>query len=157
MYGKSKILFPKNPIFFKEDSFCQFIRLSPSKPDIADILSFLITPEILDLRLVDTIYATSEEGIKLKGKSLFVRIKLNGKITYTSTNKNQSVHGFHYSQYTSLSIVLPNKFQGLNVSDLINCNRIKVTPYVESNYARLSSNREIFSSLLIFVNGKFCI
>lgn len=157
MYEKKINLLPLDPKYFKEDLICQTMKLNPNKPDINQVLNFLIYPEVLNVDVIETLEAVSEDGVRLTGTQLIVHIKLNEKLTYASTSKNNSVHGLHYEHYKSIAVVLPNEINNHSVVDLINCKKFKVSAYMEGHHIRLFNEREIFNCGLILVTVKFCI
>ena len=66
--------------YFSLKSFEEVITLSEDMPDIKEIVSVMIEPEIISQRVIDSIKGMSAEGKYLSGKKIVVHVKLKQKI-----------------------------------------------------------------------------
>ncbi|AOR24020.1 DUF3794 domain-containing protein [Clostridium taeniosporum] len=149
-------ILPKEATYFKEEEISEILTIPCEKPDIENILSVIVSPEIEDLRIVETEVGKSNEGQVLTGSKLVIELRLKEKITYVADEPTQSVHAAHYENLKSFFVIVPNEIDGHNVCDLLRANRISVNSYVESVHTRKLDCRNIFKCILLFIDVKFC-
>lgn len=149
-------IIPKEALYFKEEEICEILEIPCQKPDIENILSVIVSPEIENLRIVETEVGRSNEGQVLTGSKLVLEIKLREKITYVADEATQSVHSAYYENLKSFFVIIPNEIDGENVCELLRANRISVNPYIEAVHARMLDCRTIFKCVLLFIDVKFC-
>ncbi len=149
-------ILPKNSLYFKEEDICEVLCLPPQKPNIENLLDILVLPEVKDIKIIETIEGTSEEGQNLTGVKLNIELKIKEKITYVANDLCQSVHSAHFEDLKSFFVILPKKINDRDVCDLVNSGRINVIPYVESVYGRMIDERTIHKCILIFIDVKIC-
>lgn len=147
---------PKNTKYFKEEEVTEILTIPCQKPDMENLLSVIVSPEIENIRLIDTEVGKSNEGQVLTGKKLVIELRIREKITYVADEITQSVHAAHYETLKSFFVIVPEEIDGKDVCDLIRANRVTVTPFVETVQTRMLDKRNIFKCLLIFIDVKFC-
>lgn len=142
--------------YFKEEHLRQCICLSADKPNVNDIIDIFIHPEIISTNLLETHNGVSNEGQKLTGFKLLVRVKLNEKITYISDDCTQNICVDYYEVLKSIFIILPKIEDGKNISDMYKFSRIVVTPTVEHADVRKLNCRNLDVNALILLQAKIC-
>jgi len=118
------------------DLFIQFtsneqITVPEQKPDIEEISSVIVDPEIISLRIVNTAKGLSLEGQQLTGKKIVAEIKLRQKIMYVADEPTQSIHVVENEYYQSAFIVIPTKIEGTDPEILLENNFLQVKVSVE--------------------------
>lgn len=149
-------ILPKTSKYFKEEDICKMLYIPCQKPDMEKLLDILVWPEVTDVKAIETIEGTSEEGQNLTGVKLIVELKINEKITYVADDARQSVHSAHFEDLKSVFVILPKEINGNDVCDLVNAGRVSVIPYVESVYGRMIDERTIHKCILMFIDVKVC-
>lgn len=142
--------------YFKEELISEVLVIPSQKPNMERILKVLISPEVVDVNLVETEVGYSNEGQNLTGYKLVVELNVREKITYVADEETQSVHAANYENMTSIFVVVPKELNGENICDLLRAGRISVTPYVEGFKARMLNCREIYKCVLLLVDVKIC-
>lgn len=132
----------------KNDWFIQFasdenIIVPAEKPDIEEISSVIVDPEIISLRVVNTAKGISNEGQHLTGKKIVAEIKLRQKIMYVANTETQSVHVVENEYYQSAFIVIPTKICGTDPEVLLECNYLQAKILVENIFAEKIDKRNI--------------
>lgn len=149
-------ILPTNAEYFKEEELAEILTIPSKKPDIENILSVIVSPEIENLRIVNTEIGTSNEGQVLTGSKLVVEVRLKEKVTYVADEPSQSVHAAHYENIKSFFVIIPNEINEYNVCELLRSNRISVNAYIEAVHTRKLDSRNIFKCVLLFIDVKFC-
>lgn len=149
-------MLPENAIYFKEEEISEILPIPSQKPDIENILSVTIFPEVESMRIINTEVGRSNEGQVLTGTELVIELKLKEKITYVADDIAQSVHAVHYENLKSFFVVLPNEVNGNDICDLLRTNRVSVNPYIEAVNVRKLDERTIFKCVLLFIDVKLC-
>lgn len=147
---------PETTKYFKEELISEALTIPMPKPNIERILKVLISPEIVDINLVETEIGQSNEGQNLTGYKLVVELNIKEKITYVAKDKSQSVHAAHYENMKSVFVVVPKDVNGEKVCDLLRANRLTVTPYIEAVKTRVLDYRTIYKCIMLFVDVKIC-
>ncbi|MCY6369535.1 hypothetical protein [Clostridium ganghwense] len=143
----------------KELLFTQFscedkVKVPDAKPDVEEIVSVIVEPEIVSLRVINSPKGTSYEGQHLSGKKLSIEIKLKQKIMYISKSAVQSVHVVENECYKSTYIVIPYLIYGSKVEDLIKLKYLVPKIIVEGNFAEKIDDRTIFKNIILFIELK---
>lgn len=149
-------MLPKDVKYFKEEEISEILTIPCQKPDVENVLSVLVSPEVEDIKVIDTEVGISNEGQVLTGSKLIVELRIKEKITYVADEETQSVHAAHYENLKSFFVVIPNEIDGEYACDLLRSNRISVTPYVEAVHSKMLDKRTIFKCVLLFIDVKFC-
>ena len=149
-------ILPKNSMYFKEEEISEVLTIPCQKPDIENILSVIVSPEVEDLRIIETEVGTSNEGQVLTGSKLVIEIRMKEKVTYVADEQTQSVHAAHYENLKSFFVIVPNQIDGNDVCVLLRSIRISVNPHIEAVHTRILDKRTIFKCVLLFIDVKFC-
>lgn len=149
-------ILPDNAVYFKEEEISEVLTIPCQKPDIENILSVIVSPEVEDMRVISTEVGKSNEGQILTGTKLVIELRIKEKITYVADEQTQSVHAAHYENLKSFFVILPNEINGQDVCDLLRANRISVNPYIEAVNTRKLDERTIFKCVLLFIDVKLC-
>lgn len=127
--------------------------LSDKLPDINQILSILIEPEIIHTSISNTIQSISNEGQYLSGKKLIITMKLKQKILYSSNDEFQSVHVIETDFLNNGFIVIPNKINGTDPTYLLNLEMLKVKVHIEDIILHSLDCRTILKDIYIFLEA----
>lgn len=144
----------KEPSFFTQFICEENIVVPHKKPDIEDIVSVIVDPEIVSLRIINTPIGCSAEGQKLTGKKLSIEIKMRQKIVYISKTEKQSVHVVENEFYKSTYIIVPKLIYGSDVEHLLNQKYIDVDVKVENTSAIKVDERNIYKNVILFISAK---
>ena len=147
---------PTGVKYFKEEPMCEIISIPKQKPDMDRILDILVSPEIEHMNLIETEKAMSNEGQMLTGYKLAVEIKLKQKLTYVADDPRQPVHAAHYESLKGMFVILPERVDDRNINELLRAGRLTVVPYIENIYFKNIDSRNIFKSILLFLDVKIC-
>lgn len=146
------VFYPEHIEYFKEELISEILVIPPHRPDILRVLDISVWPEVLKTHLVETKVGTSNEGQHLSGLKLVVDLKLKQKISYVADEPTQSVHAQPFEYYKSMSVILPEKINGVNVYDLVRSGRLQITPYIEAVKFRLQDPRSVHKCVMIFLD-----
>lgn len=144
----------KKALFFTQFLCEENIVVPEQKLDIEDVVSVLVEPEIISLRVIDTPIGCSAEGQNLTGKKLSIEIKMKQKVVYVAQREVQSVHVVENECYKSALIVIPQFIYGSKVENLLSHNCFRVDVEVENASAMKVNNRNIYKSVLLFIKAK---
>lgn len=144
----------KHYTFFTQFLCEDNIIVPDKKPAIEDIVSVIVDPEIVSLRIINTPIGCSAEGQKLTGKKLSIEIKMRQKILYISKCEVQSVHAVENECYKSVYIIIPKCIHGSDVEHLLNQKYIDVDVKIENTSAIKVDERNIYKSIVLFIKAK---
>ncbi|WP_053956594.1 DUF3794 domain-containing protein [Inediibacterium massiliense] len=148
--------FPEDPKYFKQFSVFGELQIPNEKPDIEQLTSVMVDPEIVSMRLIDTPCMKSLEGQLLSGKKLVIELKLKQKITYVADEPTQSVHAAHFENLKSVFVIMPQKIDDICIQDLFYTDRLIVKPYIEDVYGELRSKRTVFTNIAMLIDVVIC-
>ncbi|WP_461204784.1 hypothetical protein [Clostridium sp. DL1XJH146] len=144
---------PENPLYFTEISIVETLKIPPEKPDIEQVLTINVEPEILSMRIADTPCAVSYEGHLLSGKKLIMELKLREKVIYVADETTQPAHAAHYEDVMqSVFVVVPKQIDNIPIERLLKADRIIVSPYIEDIYAEQKDNRTVFKNITMLID-----
>lgn len=147
---------PANPVYFTELSIPETLTIPIEKPDMEQLLSVMVSPEIISVRVVETPMALSNEGQNLSGCKLVIELKLKEKVKYVADEPTQTVHAAHYENVLkSVFVIVPPTIDGVLIRDLLRQRKVSITPYIEDIYAEMRDCRTIFKNLTILIDVKF--
>lgn len=146
----------KKELLFTQFSCEDKVKVPDAKPDVEEIVSVIVEPEIVSLRVINSPKGTSYEGQHLSGKKLSIEIKLKQKIMYISKSAIQSVHVVENECYKSTYIVIPHLIYGSKIEDLIKLKYLVPKITVEEKFAEKIDDRTIFKNLIMFIELKLC-
>lgn len=147
---------PENPKYFTELSVSEALSIPYKKPDMEQLLSIMVDPQVISVRLVETPVALSNEGQNLSGCKLGIELKLREKVNYVADERTQSVYVAHFENILkSVFVVVPCEIDGKLTRDLLRQRKVSVTPYIEDIYGEMRDERTIFKHLTVLVDVKF--
>lgn len=151
MYKNS---YPTNSKIFKEYNLCDVMNIPQNRPEINKVLESSVYPEVKDIKIIDTINETSNEGNELSGHKLIVELYMKEKVIYNTKNRAESVHAMRFDTLKSLSVVIPKEINNKSTYDLFRSGRLEVNPYVEAVHIRKIDKRNVHRTLLLFIDIK---
>lgn len=131
----------KNIGYFTQFTSCEKIEVPCSKPNIEQIVSVIVDPEIISSRVVNTPKGISSEGQCLTGKKLCIEVKLNQKVMYVADTATQSIHAVENTSYCSAYIIIPNIIDGSDPNNLLLNNLLRTEIYVEDIFIEKLNKR----------------
>jgi len=144
---------PEHPVYFTEISILETLKIPSQKPDIEQVLSIIVEPEIISMRIADTICAKSYEGQLLSGKKLIMELKLKEKVVYVADETTQPAHAAHYEDVLrSVFVIVPKAIDNIPIERLLKSNKIIVYPYIEDIYVEQKDNRTIFKNITMLID-----
>lgn len=152
VYNQS--ILSKNTLYFKEEEFSGVLVLPNNRPNIEEILSVVIFPELESIRLLSTEVGKSNEGQVLTGSKLVIKLNLKEKVTYITDQVTQSSQTVYFEKLKSFFVILPNEVDGKSICELIRLNKFIINPYVEHISTRLLDSRTIFECVLLYIGVK---
>lgn len=161
MYCQNKPRFINNKMpakvsYFKEDLISEILEVPVQKPDMQRILKLISSIEVLETDLIQTEVGLSNEGQNLAGYKLVAKVKVNGKITYSTTDTCAKVHSTHFEVYKTVFIVLPTEINGESICELVRAGAMKINPYVEGDKVTQLDARTFNACILFLVDVRVC-
>lgn len=148
---------PENPTYFSQFSISEILTLPDQKPDMEQLVSVTVKPEIIAFHLIDTPCMKSYEGQLLSGKKLIVELNLKEIITYVADKPSQSTHAAHFDKtLKSVFVVVPKEVSGTPIETLLKQKKLVVTPYIEDIFAMQRDERTVFKNITVLVDVTFC-
>ncbi|MBM7625127.1 hypothetical protein [Sporohalobacter salinus] len=147
---------PENPQYFKQFDIGETVTIPEQKPDMEELVSVMIEPEVISMKVIDTPCIKSYEGQLLSGKKLALELKLNQKITYIADDAEQSVHAAHFENILrSVFVVIPQEVDGTAVEKFVNFDRVCVNPFIENIFAEQQDERTVFKNVTLLIDVSF--
>lgn len=127
------------------------ILLGEQMPDIDEIISLMVSPEIISVESTGTVKKEFEDKQILAYKRIIVRVRVYQKILYTSSSQEQSMHVLENQCNLNCSIMVPYKIECAD-PDLLIKNKI-LTPcvYIEDVSIIKLNGRSIFENIFALV------
>lgn len=144
-YRKANI----NERYFAQIITRQRINIPVTKPEIKEISTTIIDPEIISMKVINTMRGRSREGQNLTGKMIVVALKINQKILYTGDIACQSIHGLEEQQYTNISVAVPEQLEGTDIETLLRNKRLHPKITVEDVFSMKIDERMIDTSIIV--------
>lgn len=141
--------------FFSQFTTSEIISLNNNLPDIDQIVSIIVEPQIISCKIINTMKGCSCEGQKLTGKKVAIELVLNEKILYAANMPEQSLHIIENKFYQSAYIVIPPKIEGTNIESLYYNKKLKPFINIEPVSGRKLNNRCIHKSINLFIYMKY--
>lgn len=138
-----------NSNLFTQFCVTENICISENMPNIEQIISCVVDPEILSIKTIDTMKGISYEGQYLSGKKAVLEFKLKQKILYVAEHCTQSVHVIENEFFQSAYIVIPCKIEGTDPSYLIKHNYLKPKIIMEDIICNQINKRIIMKNICI--------
>lgn len=152
---KYSTISPSSLNFFSQFTTSEIINLSNNLPDIDQIVSIIVEPQIISCKIINTMKGYSCEGQKLTGKKVAIELVLNEKILYAANMPEQSLHIIENKFYQSAYIVIPHEIEGTDVEALYYNKKFKPFINIESVSGRKLNNRCIHKNINLFVYMKY--
>lgn len=127
------------------------MELSDNLPDIEQIVSCIIDPEVISIKAINTMKGVSYEGQYLSGKKAVIELKLKQKILYVAEHSTQSVHVIENEFFQSVYIVIPCKIEGTAPEYLIKHKYLKPEIIIEDIYFKQTGKRSIFKNICLMI------
>lgn len=139
------------PKYFSEFSCSQIFSIPDSMPDVGQVLSVIIEPEVADYYIVDTIEGLSAQGQHLTGTIAVSQIRIKQKIMYGPGDGSSFIHALENISYQSAYIVIPIVIDGTHPRILIKNRHLKPNIRVEESSAKKVSSRQVSGSVHLFI------
>lgn len=137
--------------YFTQFASNEKIKVPHEKPDVEQITSVIVDPEIISVRVINTPKGTSVEGQSLTGKKLSVEVKLNQKILYVADVPSQSVHVMENTYITSTYIVIPECIKGSRPEELLECKLLRTEVFVEDIFVEKVDKRTVNKNIHLLI------
>ncbi|MGL4911886.1 MAG: hypothetical protein ACRC3Y_05565 [Romboutsia sp.] len=144
----------KYSTIFKEYNISHVVSIPSPKPTVKKILESVAHPEVINIKVTDTINRTSNEGQELSGNKLLVDFSIKGRLIYTSYGESGYVHIHNFDTLKSLAITLPKNIDSSNSQGLFKSGRLQVNPYIENVHTRKIDEQNVYTSILLFLDVK---
>lgn len=141
--------------YFTQFVISEVAEVPNIKPDIEQVISVIVEPEIISKKVINTPKGISCEGQRLSGKKIVVELKIKQKILYVANVKEQSVHGFENEFYQSTYVVIPKFIEGTDVEVLLKNNLLQPVLKVEDVYFKQIDNRKIFKNITLLLEFNY--
>ncbi|HEX9061049.1 MAG TPA: hypothetical protein VF941_12790 [Clostridia bacterium] len=148
---KSHVCIPENTKFFTQFCTAESLTLPETLPDIENIVSCVVDPEILSIKTINTMKGLSYEGQYLTGKKAVIELRLKQKILYVAKSSTQSVHILENDFFQSVYIVVPCKIEGTDIEYLIKFKYLKPEIEVEDIHFNQIGERSIFKNICMMI------
>ncbi|MGL4989560.1 MAG: hypothetical protein ACRC57_00100 [Sarcina sp.] len=147
---------PEKVLFFKEALLNETLEVPITKPDMQRILKIISNIEVVDADLIETEVGVSNEGQKLSGYKLVVKLRITGKVMYSTTDLCSTVHTVDFELFKTIFIVLPKEFNGESICELVRIEALKIKPYIEADKAIQLDERTFNACILFIVDARMC-
>lgn len=154
-HHKNHLCTHKNIKYFTQFVVSEFAEVPTIKPDIEQVISVIVEPEIISKKVINTPIGVSIEGQHLSGKKIVVELKIKQKILYVANVKEQPVHGFENEFYQSAYVVIPKYIEGTDVEVLLKNNLLQPVLKVEDVYFKQIDNRKIFKNITLLLEFNY--
>ncbi len=141
---------PKDSKIFKQEIINEVQTLNEQIPPMERLLNTVISVDVDDIELIETEVGISNEGQKLTGTKLLVKLRLQEKTTYVGDHKTQPVHAEYFESRRNFFVILPETIDGLDVCEYKD--RLVVTPYIEDVETRMLDCRHLQKCIMLFID-----
>lgn len=125
--------------------FCMESIVLPSfKPDIKQMVSSIVEPEVISVKFIDSMKGTSAEGQYLTGKKAVLAMKITQKALYAAELPDQVICAVENVAYQCAYIVIPNLIEGTEPEVLYKSGMLKPKITVEHSYFTNLNKRTLF-------------
>lgn len=137
--------------YFTQLTSTQMLILPKNMPDIDQVISIIVEPNIISYKVINGMKGKSTEGEFLTGKELIVELELKKKVLYISNSVNKGLYLLETKSFDISYMIVPPFFEGTMIESLIKHNRFKLNVNLDtSTFKKIDSRR-------IFITGYFCI
>ena len=141
----------KNTDVFTQFCTVENVILPENLPDIEQIVSCVVDPEIISIKTINTMKGLSYEGQHLTGKKVVIELRLKQKILYVAECRTQSVHVLENDFFQSVYIVIPCRIEGTDPEYLIKYKYLKPEITIEDIYFKQTGKRSVFKNICMMV------
>jgi Tol biopolymer transport system component len=141
--------------YFSQIGFREIITLCDNMPDIQQIISVIADPQILSMKIIETMEGKSQEGQYISGCKLIAEIELKQKILYSTDSTTQSIHVIENTFIQSAYIVVPKSIKGTDIKWLLKENRYYCKVFIEDIVIKKIDERNIFTNIFSLLLGTF--
>ncbi|MFI3174033.1 MAG: hypothetical protein R3Y53_02380 [Bacillota bacterium] len=141
---------PTDSAIFKQEIINEVQALNEKNPPMERLLGTVISVDIDGIEFIETEVGISNEGQKLTGTKLLVKLRLQEKTTYVGDHKTQPVHAEYFESRRNFFVILPEKIDGLDFCEYQD--RLIVTPYIEDVETRMLDDRHLQKCIMIFID-----
>ncbi|MGL4821041.1 MAG: hypothetical protein ACRC5C_13840 [Bacilli bacterium] len=146
------VTFPQNPKYFNELTITSVLNIDCTKREIASLLCVNVNVETKSLTKVCTTPGISNEGQIVYNEAIVAEIAIYRTIKYIAAGTQQSVCYIELPAETQfVTIIVP---PDVCLDQLLYKNKVRVTSYVEDNYAVKIDGCSVYNSLSLFVNAE---
>jgi len=145
---------PETATNFKEEIINEILEIPCQKPDMERLLNVIVSTNVEEIKLIKTEKGLSNEGQKLSGYKLIVKLKISEKVMYVANYPTQPIHAAHYDDVKNFFVILPEEIDGVPVCDLIKYKKLIVTPYIECVESRMLDARHIQKCVMLLIDVK---
>ena len=138
--------------FFSLASVTEKLVLPENLPDIMQIVSMIVEPEIISIKVINTTRGLSLEGSNMTGKELVLQLKLKQKLLYEADVHERTIHTYQNECFQSFCIVIPEIIKGSAPEELIKSRYLETRVHIKNYSLRRINNRTIFKSIILFTN-----
>lgn len=137
--------------FFTQICSMENVELPSNLPDIEQVVSSVVEPEVISIKAINTMKGLSYEGQYLSGKKVVIELKLKEKILYVAENASQSVHIIENVSFQSVYVVIPCLIEGTDPEFLIKHKYLKTDISIEDIFIKQLGKRKIFRNVCLLV------
>ncbi|MBF8984564.1 PD40 domain-containing protein [Lutibacter sp. B2] len=138
--------------YFSLKSFEEVITLPEDMPDMKEIVSVMIEPEIISQKTIDSIKGLSSEGQYLSGKKIVLHVKLKQKILYAADIAKKTIHTIQNENFQSIYISIPLLMEGTDPKELLKFEYLKTEIYTQDIIMKKINNRSIFKNVILLID-----
>lgn len=143
---------PEYVRYFKEEIINEILELPEEKPDMERILKAVAWASVESIKLIETEKGLSNEGQKLTGYKLVVKVRISEKISYVADYCTQPMHVANYEMIKNFFVILPEEIDGEDLCNLLKRQKLVVTPYIECVETRMLDERHIHKCVMLLIN-----
>lgn len=153
-FGVNKCI-KKSSDFFSEFNFSYNVDIDDNY-NVKQVISVIVDFDIDELKVIDSIKATSAEGIAILGKKIFILLKFKFKILYIQDNKAESVHMIEKETYNCTYVPVTEKLEGTDIWNLVKLKLLIPKVYIEDIFIKLIDRKTIIVDVFVYIELK-CI
>jgi len=148
--NSSYLPLPTKVKYFKAEIINEILEIPSKNPDIQQLLETILSVHVEYIKLIRTEKGISNEGQKLTGYKLLVKLWISKKVMYVANH--QSICEVHCEDVKSFFVTLPGKIEDKDIRELLKYNKLIATPYVECVEARMLDARHIHICIMLLID-----
>ena len=151
-FGVNKCI-KKSSDFFSEFNFSYNVDINDNY-NIKQVISVIVDFDIDEVKVIDSIKATSLEGVAILGKKMFVLLKFKFKILYIQDNEAESVYMIEKETYNCVYVPLTEKLEGTDIWSLVRLKLLMPKVYIEDVFIKLIEKKSIAVDVFVYIEMK---